>query len=89
MLKKFLAVMALVLPLSFSAFAENMEKVNINSASAEILDKNLKYIGPNTAKRIVEFREEHGMFKSVEDMTEVRGVGMQVIKANRERLSIE
>jgi len=89
MLRKSLALLALVLPLSFSVFAEDMEKVNINSASAEMLDKQLKYVGPSTAQRIIEFRKEHGDFKSVDELSEVRGIGMQVIKANRERLSLE
>lgn len=82
--------MALVLPLSVTVFAgDDMGKVNINSANAETLDKELKYVGPNTAKRIIEFREEHGKFKSIDELSEVRGIGMQVIKANREQLTVE
>ena len=87
MLKKSLAIVALVFPLSFSVLAENM--VNINSADANILDKQLKYVGPSVAKRIVEFRDEHGKFKSIDELSEVIGVGKQVLEANRERLAIE
>ncbi|MCL6271342.1 helix-hairpin-helix domain-containing protein [Sansalvadorimonas sp. 2012CJ34-2] len=62
---------------------ESSEKVNINTADAEMLDNNLKYVGEKTAKRIVDYRKEHGNFKSVDDITQVRGVGEQIIKANR------
>ncbi len=65
------------------------EKVNINTADAETLDKNLKYVGEKTAKKIVEYRKEHGKFESVDDMTQVRGVGKKIIKANRNNMTVE
>ncbi|WP_281647481.1 helix-hairpin-helix domain-containing protein [Parendozoicomonas sp. Alg238-R29] len=58
-------------------------KVNINTASAETLDKELKYVGEKTAQRIVDHRKEHGEFKTVEELSEVRGIGLKTIKANR------
>ena len=48
--------------------------VNINTASADELTK-LKGIGPAMAQRIVEYREENGMFHSSEDLQRVRGIG--------------
>ena len=48
--------------------------VNINTASADELTK-LKGIGPAMAQRIVEYREENGMFQSPEDLQRVKGIG--------------
>ena len=57
------------------AAAEAAEgKVNVNGASVEQLAL-LPRIGPAVAQRIVEFREENGAFKSVEDLMLVRGIG--------------
>lgn len=50
-------------------------KVNINTASAEELDDVLPGIGPTLAQRIVEYREKHGPFRSVEDLKNVSGIG--------------
>lgn len=48
--------------------------VNINSANAEQLML-LPRVGPSIAQRIVEFREQNGRFKAVEDLMLVRGIG--------------
>ncbi|HEX2165511.1 MAG TPA: helix-hairpin-helix domain-containing protein [Thermoanaerobaculia bacterium] len=49
-------------------------KVNVNQAGAEELAL-LPRIGPSTARRIVDFREENGPFRAVEDLMLVRGIG--------------
>ena len=49
-------------------------KINVNEASVEQLAL-LPRIGPVVAQRIVEFREENGSFKAVEDLMLVRGIG--------------
>jgi len=49
-------------------------KVNINEASVEQLAL-LPRVGPAVAQRIVDFREENGGFKAVEDLMLVRGIG--------------
>ena len=57
------------------ATAEAAEgKVNINEASVEQLAL-LPRVGPAVAQRIVDFREENGSFKSVDDLMLVRGIG--------------
>ena len=63
--------------------------VNINTASAEVMDKKMKFVGAKTAKRIVEYRKTNGKFKSIEELDAVKGVGKRVINANRKILIAE
>ena len=50
------------------------EKININMASVDELMA-LPGIGETTATRIVEYRTEHGPFRSVVQLTNVSGIG--------------
>ncbi|MDD0946120.1 ComEA family DNA-binding protein, partial [Xylella fastidiosa] len=56
----------LLFVLAFTVHAAN--KVDINTASAEEMDKVLVNIGPSKASAIVKYREENGPFKSVEEL---------------------
>ncbi len=49
-------------------------KVNINSADVATLQA-VKGLGPKKAQAIVAYRNEHGAFKSLEDLTKVKGIG--------------
>lgn len=54
--------------------------VNLNAADAAALMA-LPGIGEELAARIVEYREEHGPFETVEDLTEVSGIGQGKLAA--------
>lgn len=56
------------------------EKINLNTASMEELDM-LPKVGPVLAQRIVDWRKEHGAFKSVEELDAVDGVGPKMLEA--------
>ncbi|MEO1247551.1 MAG: ComEA family DNA-binding protein [Pseudomonadota bacterium] len=57
--------------------------VNINTADAETISAELKGIGLAKARAIVEYREKHGPFETVEDLTLVSGIGGRTLELNR------
>ena len=68
-MKKFLCAALSLLTASLSLAA-----VNINTASPSELEA-LPGIGPAKAKAIVDYRQQHGAFKSVEELKNVKGIG--------------
>lgn len=48
--------------------------INLNQATVEQLDQ-LPRIGPVTAQKIIDFRQQHGGFRTVEQLKEVPGIG--------------
>jgi competence protein ComEA len=58
-------------------------KVSLGSATAEQLDE-LDGIGPTLAERIVEYRQAHGGFRSIDDLGEVEGIGEKRLESLRE-----
>lgn len=63
------------------------EKVNINTASLEELQK-LPRIGPQVAQRIIDYRKEHGNFKRVEDIMKVRGIGEKTFNQLKDLITV-
>lgn len=63
-------------------------QVNINQASAEELAKNLSGIGIQKAKAIVEYRDKYGVFNSLENILEVKGIGPSFLEKNRSKLTL-
>lgn len=55
-------------------------KINLNTADASELDA-LPKVGPVLAQRIVDWRKEHGAFKTVEELDAVDGVGPKMLEA--------
>lgn len=61
---------------------ESSGQVNINSATADELDT-LPGVGPATAAAIIDHRQQHGPFATVDDLTDVRGIGPTKLEALR------
>lgn len=49
-------------------------KIDLNHADADELGT-LPNVGPSTAQRIIDYREEHGCFRDIEELREVKGFG--------------
>lgn len=63
--------------------------VNVNTADAETISAELKGIGLAKARAIVEYREKHGPFKTVEDLKLVSGIGERTLEQNRADILLE
>ena len=57
--------------------------VDVNTAGLDELQR-LTGIGPALAQRIIDYREEHGPFRTVEDLLEVKGIGEATLEKFRE-----
>jgi competence protein ComEA len=68
--------------------AVHSDTVNLNTADAATLQKELAGIGAAKAKAIVAFREQNGAFTSVEELLEVDGIGKALLDRNRDRLAV-
>lgn len=62
-------------------------RIDLNSATWPELTQ-LDGIGPAMAQRIVEDRDRHGPFQSVDDLTRVKGIGPKLLERNRPWLRI-
>ena len=61
-------------PIAESNGFNNIKTVNINTATQTELET-LPGIGPSTALKIINYRNENGKFKSIEDIKNVSGIG--------------
>jgi competence protein ComEA len=62
--------------------------VDLNSADATTLARELKGIGEVRARAIVEYRRQNGPFRSVDELALVKGIGPRVIERNRPNLRV-
>jgi len=81
-------VVVLVSAWFMGAWAEDLPKININTASADGLVQ-LKGVGEKKAALIIEFREANGPFKLPEDFLKVPGIGPKTFEANKNRIVVE
>ena len=63
--------------------------ININTANAVEIAKVLYGVGPHKAHAIVDYRKKHGLFKSVQAVKKVRGIGQGIIDGNHGDIRIE
>jgi competence protein ComEA len=84
-----LAAALLVLSVS-GAFAQTnppKAKVNINTASQAELES-LPRIGPKVAQRIIDYRNQNGNFKKIEDIMKVKGIGEKLFAQIKDLITV-
>ena len=74
-----------LLMVSAAAFAG---QVDVNTADAETISAELNGVGLSKAKAIVEYREKHGPFRSVDDLSLVKGIGERTVEKNRSDIKV-
>ncbi len=62
--------------------------INLNSATAEELET-LSGIGPTRAADIIEYRQAHGDFKSIEEIQEVPGIGPATFERLKDQITVD
>lgn len=75
--------------LTFNVQAGEPSRLNINTASAETIDKTLVFIGGRTAQNIVDYRSQHGQFQNLDDLAKVKGVSKKLARYNRNRVRFQ
>lgn len=62
--------------------------VSLNSATQQELAERLPGIGEELARRIIEYREQHGGFQSLEELKNVEGIGDKTLEKIKPYLSL-
>lgn len=78
-------ILTLLLTLLFSGFAF-AGTVNVNTADAAVLAESLDGIGASKANAIVEYRKQNGDFASLEDLSNVKGIGEMTLERNKDKI---
>ncbi len=63
--------------------------VNVNTADARTLARELQGIGQAKAEAIVAYREKNGLFRGGEDLAKVKGLGKKLVEQNKANLRFE
>ena len=74
--------------LCFAGLVAAADAVDINTADAESLMKILKGVGPDKASAIVVYRQQHGPFKTADELAQVKGIGKKIVEMNREVITV-
>ena len=82
-------ILAMVLALGIANAAIAAEPVDVNTATAEQLAEALNGVGESKARAIVEYRESNGLFTHIDELINVRGIGMATVDKNRDMLRVE
>ncbi len=61
-------------------------KVNINKANAETIAEVLNGVGKKKADAIIAYRKQHGSFKSINELLEVKGIGESTLQKNKGKI---
>lgn len=98
-LRLFTFLAALLLAMSFAPSSSQAQdnadlarapaSVNINTDDAAALASGLTGVGLSRAEDIIRYREQFGRFTTVEQLSEVKGIGKATLEKNRTRITLE
>ena len=77
-MRKGIIAILICMALAATCFVFAAETIDINSASQQELTQ-IKSIGPEMAKRVIDYREANGLFKSIDDLIKVKGIGKKTL----------
>ena len=81
--------MLLLSPVSFAkdTVSNDSTVVNINTATVEDMQA-LKGVGQKKAQAIFDYRQEHGNFDKVDNLSNVKGIGDSIVEQNRNKIEL-
>ncbi|MBT8142399.1 MAG: hypothetical protein HKN88_03860 [Gammaproteobacteria bacterium] len=88
MSRKKLLVLATLFFSMFGFGSLQAAPVDINSADAPTLAASLNGVGLKKAAAIVDFRDQNGDFKAINDLARVKGIGERTVMKNREDIAL-
>lgn len=75
-------------PLQNAPTMTQQHRIKLNSATAQELEENLLGIGAKKAQAIIDYRQQNGNFISVDQLTDVSGIGKATVEKNRHLLAL-
>ncbi|HEY7638523.1 MAG TPA: helix-hairpin-helix domain-containing protein [Steroidobacteraceae bacterium] len=63
--------------------------VDINTADAATIARELQGIGLSRAQAIVAYREKNGAFRSADELRKIKGIGQKVLERNRANIKLD
>ena len=83
------SILAMLAGMAFSLSALAATPVNVNKADAATIAKSLDGVGMAKAQAIVKYRKAHGPFKSMSDLTKVKGIGDATLAHNHDNILLK
>lgn len=89
-----LSICVIAYPLKAASYPVNpspvagssLVKIDLNSADVKTLTKSFKGIGQKRAEAIVQYRDQHGKFNTLEELQKVKGFGRQFVQNHLSQL---
>lgn len=85
---KLRAQLPLSLVLALASTLALAEPLDINSANADQIAQAMVGVGKVKANAIIQDRDKNGKFKSVDDLTRVKGIKSSLIDKNRDKVAV-
>lgn len=70
------------------AISAETGKLNINTATADMLSETLKGVGLKKAMAIIEYRKTYGPFHNIQELADVTGIGPSTLEKNAHLIAV-